>query len=176
MAETEAMKNRKAQIKYKGVMDFVEVFKVCMDWFESKGYEVNARKVKHKVLPLGEENEQIIDAWRNVTDYIRFKMELFAKYWDGHHVEVIKNGKKVDMVKARFYFRVYGTLVFDYDNRYEKTKMTKALSRFMNKYVLKWQIDVIYGDQLHYKVHELHAVIREYLKMEAQGNEFADMW
>jgi hypothetical protein len=163
-------------IRYKGVLDFTGCWKVIMDWFESKGFEVQEDKAKRNMRVFGEELETVMTGWRNVTDYYRFRIQVYQKYWDAQPVDVVKNGEKKRLLKARIFFRIGGELVLDYSDRYETSRMTKALGNFMNKYVLKWQYDVIYGDQLMYKVYELANVIKEYINSQTRGNEFADMW
>ncbi len=163
-------------IRFKGVFDFPEIWRLIGDWFESKGFEILETKAKHKSGPLGEEMECGLDAWRNVTDYYRFRMTVYTKYYDGVPVEIIKNGVKKKMIKARVYFRVGGKLILDYSDRYDKSRFTKAVGKFLNDYVLHWQWDSIYGDQLNYKILELQNVIKEYLNMTVTGSEFADMW
>jgi len=163
-------------IRYKGVMDFQNMWKVVHDWFESKGYEIIEPKAKHKTAPFGVEFESTIEAWRNVTEIYRFKMIAYQKHWDGTYVEVVKDGKKKKLLKARFFIKVTGWLDVDYSDRYDKSKFTRALGKFLRKRVYRHQIDSIYGDQLFYKIHELMNVIKEYINMETHGSEFADMW
>ena len=124
----------------------------------------------------GMELETFIDAWRNITDYYRFEMRAYAKYRDAQFVEVVKGGVKKRLVKGRVLIMISGVLVLDYSDRYEKSRYTQALGKFLNKYVLHWQWDAVYGDQLNYKILELQNVVKEYLAMEATGSEFADMW
>lgn len=162
--------------RYKGVFDFQALWKLIADWFESKGYEVMEDKVKSAGGAFGETTETQMTAIRNVTDYYRFQMQCYQKLWDGTYVEVVKNGKKQKLLKARIYIRVSGDVIRDYADRYEHNKFTQGLKKFMDNHVLKWQLDVIYGDQLFYKVHELQNVIKEFLHMEVTGSEFADMW
>jgi len=163
-------------IKYKGIYDFAELWRLIGDWFESKSFEVVEGKAKHKMGTFGEEFETIMHAWRNVTDYFRFEMVVYSKYWDGNYVEVVKGGQKKKMIKARLYMRIGGTLVMDYSDRYDRSNFGKGLGKFMDKFVMRWPADAVYSDQLHYKIHELMNVVKEYLNVEAKGSEFADMW
>jgi len=163
-------------LRYKGVFDFNGTWKLAMDWLESKGFEVQENKAKRNMKDFGEELETQMTGWRNVTDYYRFQIIVYQKYWDASYVDVVKNGVKKRMLKARIVFKVSGNLILDYSDRYETSRMTKAVGKFLNKYIYKWQIDAIYGDQLWYKVHELHDLIKDYLKLEVTGSEFADMW
>lgn len=161
-------------IKYKGMTDFPELWRLIIDWFDSKGFEVMEGKAKDK--GGGEEMEGDIDAWRNVTDYYRYEMRVSLKYWNGSKVEVVKGDQKKTLIKARYYFRITGSLTLDWAGRYDKTKFGQALGKLLNYKVLFWQWDSIYGDQLNYKILELGNVIKEYLNMEASGSEYADMW
>jgi len=171
-----ALMRQGSYIRFKGMVDFPAIWKMISDWFESKGFEVLENKAKHRMAPFGEELETTMTAWRNVTEYYRYEMIVYHKYWDAQKVDVVKDGVKKRMIKARMVFRVTGKMVFDYSDRYETSKLTKALGNFMYKYVLHWQWDVIYGDQLNYKILELQDVIKTYLKLETTGSEFADMW
>jgi hypothetical protein len=163
-------------IKYKGMLDFPELWRLIIDWFDSKGFEVMEGKAKHKAGTFGHEVEGEIAAWRNITDYYRFEMSVSMKYWDANPVEVVRGDQKKTLLKGRFMFRLRGSLVLDWGGRYERTKFRQVLGKFLNNKVLMWQWDSIYGDQLNYKVLELGNVIKEYLNMEGSGSEYADMW
>ena len=163
-------------VRYKGVFDFTALWKLIMDWFESKGFEVQENKSKRNLRTTGEELETQMTGWRNVTDYYRFQIVVYQKYWDAQYIDVIKDGKKQKMIKARIVFRIAPTLVLDYSDRYATSRLTKALGHFLNTYIYKWQIDAVYGDQLMYKGYEIQGVIKEFLNMETKGSEFADMW
>jgi len=163
-------------LRYKGIVDFQALWRVIGDWFESKGFEIQEPKAKHKMGPFGEEFECVIAAWRNVTDHYRFEMTAYQKYWDGTYVEVVKDGKKSKLLKARFFFKFSSKIVLDYSDRYEKSRFTQAMGKFLNHRVLRWQWESVYGDQLFYKTLELQNIVKEYLNMEMHGSEFADMW
>lgn len=177
MAHAEAGSVMKGvHIRYKGLLDFDALWRMIGNWFESKGFIVLVNKAKHATSAFGEVLESEITAWRNVTDYYRFEMRVYHKYWDAQPVEVDRNGQKKTLLKARYHFMVSGKLIFDYDNRFDKSRWTQALQRFMESKVLKWQWDAIYGDQLNYKILELMNVIKEFINMEVTGSEYADMW
>ncbi len=167
---------RGVHLKYIGVVDFQALWKHIGSWFESKGYEVIENKAKQKTGNYGGEFECIMTGWRNLTDYYRYEMKAFCHYWESQEVEVIKDGKKKKLLKARYYFWVSGKLILDYSDRFTKSRFTKALNTFLKNHVLHWQWDAIYGDKLNYKVLELQTVIKDFLKMECTGSEFADMW
>ena len=92
-------------IRYKGIIDFQECWRLIGDWFESKGFEIIERKAKHKMRPFGEELECAIDAWRNITDHFRYEMTAYVKYFDGTYVDVVKDGKKKKLLQARIFFK-----------------------------------------------------------------------
>jgi len=163
-------------IRYKGVVDFHNLWKVIIDWLESKSFEVQENKAKRGMQPFGEVLEVQMTGWRNVTEYYRFEILVWQKYWDCVPVEVVQNGVKKKLMKGRFFFFIQPNLILDYSDRYEKSRLTKAFGDFLYKYIYKWQIDAFYGDQLMYKVYELADVIKENLNVRTKGTEFADMW
>ena len=55
----------------------------------------------------------------------------------------------------------------------ESSTFWQHLKDFYNKYILKEEIETIWGDTLYYRVQKLHNVVKEFLDMQAKGYEYA---
>ena len=71
--------SRGVKLRYKGIFDFQELWRLVHDWLESKSFEVTEPKAKHKMLTFGEELEAVLFGRRKVTDYYRFEMKVYAQ-------------------------------------------------------------------------------------------------
>jgi len=175
MSDTKYKNYRNVHLMFKGIIDINEFWMVIIDHLRSKMYEVNETKVKHKGGPP-ESIEYGLRAWRNVSTYARYIMNVNVIVWDMVDVVVVKDGVKKKLKKCRFLVNVSGDLELDYANRFERSAFSKAVRDFLNQKILIWKILVYWGDQLDYKVQELADVMKEYMKMETRGSSFSDMW
>lgn len=164
------------QIRYKGICDYAGLLRLVNDWLAAKGYEVHNAKDKHKMRPDGSETEYVITGWRNLTEFIRWTVRVDIWGWEEVDVEVIKDGKKQVLQKMRLWIRINGDLVLDYGGRFEKSRFSLALRKFLIGKVLAHRVDSFEGDMLHYKLLDLQTAIKTFLGLSTLGNEFADMW
>ena len=63
-------------------------------------------------------------------------------------------------------------MYLDYEGRWEKKAFHRMLRDFYNKYIAKEEIESVYGDTLYYRVQQLHALVKEFLDMQAKGYEY----
>jgi len=167
----------KQTIKYKGIFDFDKFYKMVYSWMMGNNYYFEEPSYKHKVpSEFGAEDEVEIKGWIKVNSYVRYWIFVTWHTWDQKEVEVIKEGKKVMLTKARIWIELKNKVELDYDDYFGKSKFTEALRTFLNKIVLKSRIENVYTDELHYRMLKLHNLIKEYLDNETKTNAFYDVW
>jgi hypothetical protein len=160
-----------ARIKVKGIFDMEGLYKTCAEWFAERNFEFNETMYKAK-QPEFEVN------WvgtRKKNSYFMDQVDVNLHYW-GHWTEVLEGDKKVQRFDGRLDITLKGTSQANYMDIYGEKKwntiLEKNLLNFMNKYVLKKQIDMSETDALGYEILKLHALIKEFLNMQARGNAY----
>ena len=86
-------------------------------------------------------------------------------------VEIGKGNKKM-ITNARMEIILSSKVIVDPEGRFGKTGFLQNLRDFFLKYVLKKDIETVYGDELYYRMNKLHAAIKEFLDMQTKGYEY----
>jgi len=166
-----------ANLKINGIFDFDGLYRVMHDWFGEMKYYFEEILYKHKVpSPSGAEEHIKWTGWRKVTEYIKFNIYIYIILRDMKEIEVIKNGQKKRLTKARMTMEFSGNVEVDYTNRFQNSPFFRNLFHFFNDYVMKKRIDTLYTDQLWYRIIKLYTVAKEYLEFETKSNAYYDMW
>ncbi len=164
-------------IRYKGIVDINELYRIIHDWLVSKGYQVHEQKYKAISLQTGGK-EKTFDwnAHRKMTEFVSVWIRLHFQFQDMMEVEVVKNGKKVKLYKGLVMVRIIHSLEFDFAERMGRSKLGDAIVNFMTTIMWKKKIDSLWEDKLRFKCYELANVIKETLDFMTKGNEHYDVW
>ncbi len=160
-------------IRYTGIFDFNGLYQAMVKWLKSRRYWFHEDVYKHKPGgPFGKELEISWRAEKKVTDFHKTTMKVSFHIWDLKDVEVIKDGKKKKLQKARIEIKLNAEITLEYQNRWQKSKFYKALYKFYTNYVIKKEWTSFWGDTVYYRLIKFHAFIKNYLDMEAKANEY----
>ncbi|MCF7862250.1 hypothetical protein K9M79_08500 [Candidatus Woesearchaeota archaeon] len=170
------------RIKYKGVFDYAGLQSTIRGWQTRRGWTVLETLYKRKPgNEVGKEEEIKFRSWRKESDFVMYWINIFIHTWDMQPVEVIENGQKKKLVKARMLIEVNGESQWDYNNMFAGNWFTPKLLKFYMRYLRgmgtdkEW--DGIWGDRHYYYVLKLLADIKEFLGMEtAQHDVYKTMW
>lgn len=166
-----------ANLKLSGIFDFDGLYQIMHEWFVDQKYYFEETLYKHKVpSPAGAEEHIRWKGWRKITEYVMFTIEVTIILYDMKEIEVIKNGQKKKLTKARLTIDYSGYVDADYGNRFSKTPFLKKMAEFFNDYVMKKRIDTLYTDQLYYMILKLYTIAKEYLEFETKSNSYYEMW
>jgi len=161
-------------IRYKGVLDLDGLYRIIVQWLKARRFWFHESTYKHKVpSPFGAEEEITFRAERKCNNYYKDDIVVYFHIWDQQDVEVIKEGKKQKLIKAKVEIRIQGTLGLDYQGRFEKTAFAQKLRNFMHKYIIKETIENIWADELYYRTLKLQALIKDYIDMQTKSHEYA---
>lgn len=163
-------------IRFKGVFDFQEVYGAIYQWLETRGFEVHESKHKNVEKQTGFERDIAWVAWRRVTEYYSWWVQIDLHTWDTSEVDVIKEGVKKRMWKGRFYFLLRSHFEMDYSDRFADTAIKKGIVQFFTTHIFQRKISSLWEDKLRFKLYELANVVKECLDMQIKGNEAADMY
>ena len=123
-------------LRYRGLFDWDGLYAAMVDWFKKYRFYFHEETYKHKVpTPFGAEQELRWFIWQDVTDYIRFHVQINLHLWEMTEVEVVKDGKKKVLTNARLEIKIIGKLHIDWQDKFEKNKFTRMLRDYYNKYI-----------------------------------------
>ncbi|MFH1072867.1 MAG: hypothetical protein V1743_05550 [Nanoarchaeota archaeon] len=165
-----------ALVKYKGLFDFTGLYQMMRGWFEKNRFEFHEKLYKDKYFsPFGSETEIDWLAERKVSEYVKYEIKVFIHTWDMKEIEVVENGQKKKMTRARMTITLGGNVYLDYGGIFDKKK-----GRFVNllgnilKKARRREIEIQYLAPLEDNVFMLQTEIKKYLNM--QGKEQAYYW
>lgn len=126
-----------SKIKYDGIMDFKDFYKFCYLWLtEESGLDVVESKYAEKISGDSKGIKVKWEGSKKVTDYFQFKVDVEFEVLGLISVEVVQDGKKVKRNKGSVEVSVKGTLVRDYDGKFEHTSSQKFLRGIYEKWVI----------------------------------------
>ncbi|MBN1386018.1 hypothetical protein JW968_03515 [Candidatus Woesearchaeota archaeon] len=169
--------NRPNVIWYKGLFDLAGMIQLIQSWLEENQYAYQEKKYKHKVpTPKGVEEDYHAFGRRRMDTYVAFEIHVQFKAWDMQDVEVIKDGRKVKMQKGRIRIEMWCVLELDWKSAFETSKFMEKVRNFYNEFIVKKEIDTIWGDYIYYIMLKLHGEIKKFLNMEASSNIYITRW
>lgn len=159
-------------IRYVGVFDWEGLYRMMQAFFTKKGWDFNEKKYKHKPWNYaGDEVEIEWESYKKITEY--FKDWVYVSIYI---IEFNKTGQKgpkgQDLYKGRLKITLQAELETDYADDFEKSKYWQLMRTFLNKWVLKKEIDFKHDSRLYYEVYGMHQKIKKFLKMYADYNAY----
>lgn len=156
------------KIRYKGYYDWGGLYRLVWNWMANRQYRVHETRYKDKIdTALGQEMEVNVWGEKEVTEYYKYKIEVAYHTWESKEVPVVMNGKEVMMMRGRIHIEIKGTIMTDWQGRYkEDNTVHKWMKMFLNKVVLKNEIEMKHIDPMDKDLHRLEAEIKKLLKVE----------
>ena len=166
-------KTKNLMIRYKGVLDLEGLYRVIVQWLKARRYWFHETTYKHKVPgPFGAEEEIRFKAERKCTEYYRHDVMIYFHIYEQQEVEVIKEGKKQKLIKCKLQIVIEGTLVCDYQGRFDKTAFSQKLRQFAHDHLIKHQVEDVWYDELQYRMIKLQAIIKDYIDMQTKSHAY----
>jgi len=135
-----------SKIKYTGIVNFADFYKFCYDWLkEEMGLDLVEDKYAEK---LSGDAKNIDVEWsgsRKITDYFKVEVKVAFKVVALTNAEITQDGKKIKTNKGAIEVGVKGTLVRDYQGRFEKTAIQKFLRGIYEKMVIPSRVSEFEG-------------------------------
>ncbi len=135
-----------SKIKYTGVFSFKDFYKFCYDWLkEETGLELAENKYSEKIDGASKKIEIKWEGKKKLTDYFRFDTEVEIKAEGLKEVEINQGGVKVRTNQGSVEVGMKGTLVRDYEGKFETTAFKKFLRGIYEKWVIPSSIEEYQG-------------------------------
>lgn len=140
MAEKDTIFSSK--IKYNGIFAFPSFYNFCYDWLtEEKDMKISEDKYVEKLMGDSKDIEIVWSGSRKVTDYFKFDVKVTIKVGGLTNVELVQDGNKINSNKGRAEIIVKGTLVRDYQGKFETSAFQKFLRGIYEKWVITSRIE-----------------------------------
>jgi len=126
-----------SKIKYDGVLSFKELYKFCYQWLtEETGLDVIENKYSEKISG---DSKNIKVKWsgsRKVTDYFKFDIDVDFEVSNLTTIEIQRDNRKIKTNKGSIEISIKGTLIRDYEGKFEKTSTQKFMRGIYEKWVI----------------------------------------
>ncbi len=167
MAETD--KIFESKVKNVGIVDFQEFYKFCYDWLvDETSLALSENKYVEKIIPGEMKNIDIVwKGFRKITDYFKFDISVDFKILRLKNIEVQKNGIKQKMNEGSVELKVKGTLVRDYDGKFEIGWFGKMFRGIYEKWIIPSRI-LQYEEKLVGDCDEFLTQVKAYLEIEGK--------
>lgn len=156
----------KQTFKHTGYWKYKEVYDMMFFWFRDHNYKLFEDLYNEKILSNGKE---VIAKWRaerKITDYFKFQIVADWHILGMTDTEVEIDGKKVKTNKGEVEIIFKGSLIKDYEKRWEDNPLWKFLRGVYEKYVVRSTVDE-YEDDIENDTKEVIAELKAFLKLES---------
>ena len=131
-----------SKIKYAGIFSFKDFYRFCYDWLtDETALLISEDKYVEK---LEGESKNMDIQWtgiRKVTDYFKFEVKTTFRILGLTNVELNQNNTKIKTNKGSVEIKVKGTLIRDWQGKFEAKAFRKFLRSIYEKWVISSRID-----------------------------------
>jgi hypothetical protein len=147
--------------KEQSYFDFDQMYTAWKDWFDDHKYMLNEKgQTEGRSGPYMDKKIEWV-AFRNVTSYVRFCIDIFLWVRRMRQVTIEHKGEKMKVWKGDLYIGFKGYLKKDYGGRW---KNYEFLRQMMDRYILKWQLSG-YEGKIWAEANDLIAVSKKHVGM-----------
>ena len=148
-----SLKGDSTILRYEGVFDWEGLYSMITRWFYERNFDFEEKMYKDKTPEI----EVKWEFERKASGYVKYVINIEFHFWDFQKVEVMKDGKKKKMDKAKLQMTLTPSILTDYEKNFEKSSFTKKLENLLNKTILKIYLltQIAKVIDLTYEVHRL---------------------
>ena len=157
-----------SKMKYEGIFLLKDFYRFCYDWLtEETELIVAERKYTEKLKGDAKEVEIEWVGERKVTDYFKFQVKLKFQILRLKEVEMTQKGVKIKTNQGSVEVKVVGTLVRDYEGKFETTAHKKFLRSVYEKWIIPSRVEQ-FEDKLIADCDEFLSQAKAYLDLEGK--------
>ena len=154
----------KEKLTQVGYWDYNEVYNMLFGWLKDQGYTLAENAYKEKLSGNGKEIIILWEAKKKITDYFLYKIELDWHILGMKDAEVEIDGKKTKTNKGELEITFKGSIVKDYEKRWEDKPIHKFLRGIYEEYIIRKTIDE-YEDDLEDQTKEMITDLKAFLRI-----------
>jgi len=167
MAEKEEIFSSK--VKYRGIFSFPDFYKFCYEWLKDETGLSALAEDKYDEKLAGDSKEIQIE-WtgtRKVTDYFKFQVKVKFRILGLTNVEIKQGDMKIKTNSGSVEIKVAGTLIRDYEGKFETNAFNKFLRSIYEKWVITSRVEQ-FEDKLAGDCDEFISQAKAYLDLEGK--------
>ncbi len=131
-----------SKVKYNGVFSFKDTYKFCYDYLiEEFGLDISEEKYVEKIIGDTKNIEVKWSATKKITDYFKFKISIVYKVDGLKNIEMTQDGVKIKTNQGSIETTVKGTLMRDYEGKFEQNAFQKFLRAVYEKFIITARIN-----------------------------------
>ncbi len=134
-----------SKVKYGEIFNFAEYYKFCYDWIDEEGFWIVEDKYVEKLKGDAKEVDVEWTCKKKVTDYFLFELKIKFKVINMKKIEINYGGSKINTNKGTVETNVSGTLVRDYEGKFETSGPLKFLRGIYEKWVIPSRVEEFEG-------------------------------
>lgn len=126
------------KVKYEGVFSFKDFYQFCYDYLSNEKGFGNLTEKSYKEKIKGNEKDVEVE-WedkKEFNDYFRHDIKVKFAVKRLKDVEVQQEGKKIKTQQGEIEVSMKGTVVSDYDGKFDTTPFNKVLRSIYEKWII----------------------------------------
>jgi RNA-splicing ligase RtcB len=130
----------KEKMDHSGIFDFKGFYNYAHSWFVEEGFGVVENRYSEKVSG---NSRNIMVEWmasKSLSDYFKVQIKLKLEINELTDVEVEIDKERKKMNKGKIKLDATGTLVFDHENKWENSALSRFFRDVYNKYVIPGRV------------------------------------
>ena len=137
----ELVKITQSRIKFVGVFDLGDYYRLLYDIIKSMGYLIVESKYTHKTNPAGDKVEMEWNCFKKVDDYAQFQIFARTMITDLQKVQVKVDDVTATKHKGDAELELVVSIITDYEGRWETNPVLKFLKGLYDIYFYKSTYD-----------------------------------
>jgi hypothetical protein len=125
-----------SKVKYGEIFNFAEYYKFCHDWLEDEQFWIVENKYVEKLKGDAKEIDIEWTCRKKITDYFLFELKVKFKVLNMKKIELDYGKTKVSTNKGTVETNVAGTLIRDYESKFEINAFLKFLRGLYEKWII----------------------------------------
>jgi len=161
----ETVKITNARVKFVGVFDLGDFYRLLYDIIKSLGYVIIEKKYTHKTNPAGDKIELEWDCFKKVDDYAQFYIFTRVLVTDLQKVQVKVDDVTATKHKGDIELELVCNINTDYENRWETNPISKFLKGVYDIYFYKSTFDT-WINKVTSEMHTVENEMKSFFRME----------
>ncbi|MBS3085893.1 hypothetical protein J4225_04395 [Candidatus Pacearchaeota archaeon] len=156
------------KMKSSGIFTFKEFYQFCYEWLRDET-QLNLAEEKYEEKIAGDAKEIKIE-WkgtRKVTDYFKYEIKVKYRVTKLKEIELTQEGRKIKTNQGDVEMKIAGSLLRDYEGKFEKGAFRKFLRSIYEKWVIPARIEQ-YEEKLIGDCDEFLAQAKAFLALEGK--------
>ena len=157
----------KENMKQTGHWKYTSLYDMLFNWLKDANYDLTEDLYNEKLQSNGKE---VIIRWtaeKKITDYFKYQIKLDWHILGMKDVEVEIDDKKVSTNKGEVELVFKGTVIRDYEKRWEDKPSLKFMRSIYEKHIIRKSVKE-YEDDLEDETKELISDTKEFLRIPAR--------